>query len=395
MRTNIGKSLEFNGVLKDEENSSISPSLSTQPTHSPQSRSPFHTRYRKYMNRINPSSLRICGLMIAWFFCSLLSLFFAKRALIQSKIPEDFFTAWLFFCSVFFGLLTTKVFRLQNLYKFSWKQLRIVLPLSCAYLVKEILKYASLGRISVNLFNAVRSLGPLFSITLEYILFRHKTSLLVLTTLIPIIAGVTLTSVDELHFSSINIESQLTGIFGLIGSILSTAINTGQNIYSKVLFGREKMDPVSLQIYLSGVSLALMSPALILRFVHSFLRAHYQSTSISELFGFPPHSSLPLLLLAGLINFLGTQFAFSTLSLVSPLSYSVANNFKRVCIPVFAVYFFHEVLGPLNVIGVLLSIIGIVAYERASRSYRQSKVYESGLGSETRHTLPFSIKPSS
>eukprot|EP00183_Erythrolobus_madagascarensis_P000663 CAMPEP_0185853490 /NCGR_PEP_ID=MMETSP1354-20130828/19184_1 /TAXON_ID=708628 /ORGANISM="Erythrolobus madagascarensis, Strain CCMP3276" /LENGTH=363 /DNA_ID=CAMNT_0028554993 /DNA_START=86 /DNA_END=1177 /DNA_ORIENTATION=- len=323
--------------------------------------------------------LRIAFLFVGWFSTSLLALFFIKSALVSSGIPEDLFTAWLLSCSVFFGFIVTKVLRIQALHRFNAKQLRVVLPLSVAYLVKEVLKYAALGRISVNLFNAVRSLAPIFAIGLEYVLFNHRTPPSVFLPLLPIIVGVTLTTVDELHFSfdaATASVSQLAAVAGLIGSILSTAINSGQNIYSKILFGRDRMDPVSLQIYLSAVSLLLLSPSYLFRLCRYIISSLIYHTSSPRAIQLPSASASALLCIAALFNFLSTQLAFNTLSKVSPLSYSVANNFKRVCVPVVAVGFYHEKLGRLNALGVVVSVLGIFAYERVSRSYKQSAAYE-------------------
>jgi len=136
------------------------------------------------------------------------------------------------------------------------------------------------------------------------------------------------------------------------------------------------MDPVSLQIYLSGFSLILLSPTYLFRFARHVLRVAVFHTAELRAVKAMSASDVLLLCTAGLMNFLSTQLAFNTLSQISPLSYSVANNFKRVCVPIVAVGFFHEKLGPLNALGVLVSVIGIFAYERVARSYKQSAAYE-------------------
>mmetsp|Transcript_38485 Transcript_38485/g.151884 ORF Transcript_38485/g.151884 Transcript_38485/m.151884 type:complete len:137 (+) Transcript_38485:153-563(+) len=99
----------------------------------------------------------VVGFFIAaWITSSVVSLFLANSLLKGAEIGEDVFTVWQLACSIMYGLLGTKVLRLHRLSELSRKQVRAIVPLSIAYLVKELLKYASLGRVSVNLFNTIR-----------------------------------------------------------------------------------------------------------------------------------------------------------------------------------------------------------------------------------------------
>jgi solute carrier family 35, member E1 len=314
--------------------------------------------------------------MAGWFVTSLASLFCAKHILHNYPVNEAVFTLSQFTSSVLIGLAFTKVLRLHPLASLSAAQLRAVLPLAAAFLVKEMLKYMAIARVSVNLVNTVRSLGPLFSIALERVALRHSPPRAVVLSIIPTIIGVALTSYDEMNATSSAGLSFVVFLVGLSAAVVSTAINQSQNIYSKILFGQERIDPVSLQIYLSAMSLAIMAPYTI---VHSLYEYTALSASVSSHFTFAPPSLhvAGILFGAGFINFLSSQLAFSTLALISPVSYSVANTFKRVCIAVIAIAVFGEHLSPVNGIGIAVSIAGVFAYEKASRDYKQSKLYRS------------------
>lgn len=306
-----------------------------------------------------------------WFVFSLASLFFAKHVLHVYKINEGVFTLWQFGSSVAYGLIFTKVLRWRPLAVLTRRQMNAVIPLSAAFLVKEVLKYASLARVSVNLVNTIRSLGPLFNVCLEFLFFRHRPQPSVLWSLLPIILGVALTSVDEIHSASGSGIDILISMLGFCAAVLSTAINNGQNIYSKILFGKERIDPVSLQIYLSAISLLIMSP-----FSLSQLIYHAFTSEAPTRHYFAP--SLPVaafMALAGLVNFVASQLAFSTLNKISPLSYSVANTFKRVCIAVVAIFYFNEHLSPINFTGIAISIAGVFVYERSARAYKEARMY--------------------
>lgn len=314
--------------------------------------------------------MKVALFMSLWLTSSVTSLFLSKRILHVFQINEAVFTLWQFALSVLFGMLFTKVFRFQPLASLSSTQFRAVIPLSMTFLVKEVLKYVALSRVSVNLVNTIRSLGPLFNVILEYLWFGHRPPTRVLWALAPIVLGVTLTSVDEINVASES-DSLLIAIMGFLAATLSTAINNGQNIYSKILFGREHIDPVSLQIYLSAISLALMSPFTLIPIVYHSLH----EVGISQKFVLPSRAAIAGLIAAGFCNFIASQLAFNTLRLVSPLSYSVANTFKRVAIAMIAIFFFSERLSVVNGIGILVSIVGIFIYERQARSLKQARQY--------------------
>lgn len=313
----------------------------------------------------------ICLSIAGWFTFSLASLFLAKHVLHVCKVNEAVFTLWQFSSSVLFGLIFTKFLRWHPLAVLSREQIRRVMPLSAAFLIKEMLKYASLARVSVNLVNTIRSLGPLFNVSLEALFFRHRPPPRVLWSLVPIVCGVALTSFEELQTASV-LGAQIvhTGL-GLSAAIASTAINNGQNIYSKILFGKERIDPVSLQIYLSGISLMLMAPGSVSQFFY-----HAATSDAPKRHYFAPSLHVAgIMVLAGFVNFVSSQLAFNTLNRISPLSYSVANTFKRVCIAVIAIFYLGEHLSVVNGAGITVSIAGVFLYERVSRAYKESRMY--------------------
>lgn len=356
--------------------------------------------------------------LMSWIISSVLSLFFSNHLLKNSGIGEDVFTLWQLACSVIYGLLFTKVLRLHPLAELTRTQLRAVVPLSLAYLVKELLKYASLGRVSVNLFNTIRvsyprnpekkrklrtlrrlnlqqltrvyrycslyfcthlrqSSGPFFSIILEIVFLKHFPTNGMVFALIPIIGGVAATSLDEMQAAGESMQLVVYGI-GLFSAVASTAINNAQNIYSKILFGQKRIDPTSLQIYLSAISFLMVMPY---KTTTSLTSGGMANMSIVL---FPNMNLCLQLLVCGFTNFLAAQLAFSTLHLISPVSYSVSNTFKRIVITILAVTVFHERLTLLNGAGIATSIVGVFFYERAVRSYKQAKLYEINHDSRTR-----------
>lgn len=79
-----------------------------------------------------------------------------------------------------------------------------------------------------------------------------------------------------------------------------------------------------------------------------------------------------LLAFAGLGFYLQSAFAYMLMSLVSPVTHSVANCVKRALIIVLSIYRYGEIVTPLNWIGMALVIFGVYFFNTASRIERDS-----------------------
>ena len=73
-----------------------------------------------------------------------------------------------------------------------------------------------------------------------------------------------------------------------------------------------------------------------------------------------------MLPLSGLFNFGQNIAAFTVLSNVSPVSYSVATVTKRVVIIVTSLQLLHNPVTPYNVLGMAMAILGIAFYNKVS-----------------------------
>jgi multidrug transporter EmrE-like cation transporter len=79
-----------------------------------------------------------------------------------------------------------------------------------------------------------------------------------------------------------------------------------------------------------------------------------------------------LLSFAGLGFYLQSAFAYMLMSLVSPVTHSVANCVKRALIIVLSIYRYGEDVTPLNWSGMALVICGVYFFNSASRSEREA-----------------------
>lgn len=78
-----------------------------------------------------------------------------------------------------------------------------------------------------------------------------------------------------------------------------------------------------------------------------------------------------LLVCDGLGFYLQSAFAYLLMSLVSPVTHSVANCVKRALLIMLSIFHFGDIVTPLNWSGMVLVIVGVYVFNAASRLERQ------------------------
>lgn len=199
--------------------------------------------------------------------------------------------------------------------------------------------------------------------------------------LIPLTVGVILTC-----------SVQFSGNFlGIVCAFGGAVIFVTQNIFSKTLFNEaaraeadgagsgpeaRKLDKLNLLCYCSGLAFLLTAPIWFwtdgLSLLASLLKD--DEPHLSKLAKKGATIYLPLeFLFNGIFHFGQNILAFILLSLVSPVTYSVASLIKRVFVIVVAIVWFGNTTTPLQAFGICLTFIGLYLYDRTNDSSKADR----------------------
>ena len=83
---------------------------------------------------------------------------------------------------------------------FSWSSYVSLLPAATALIGSRVLTYVSYGQIPASLTHTIKASAPIFSVFLSRFYLKHVVHPVVVLSLVPIIVGVTLSSVTDVEF---------------------------------------------------------------------------------------------------------------------------------------------------------------------------------------------------
>ena len=256
------------------------------------------------------------------------------------------------------------------------------MPLALFQIGGHILSSTATEKIPVSLVHTIKGLSPLFTVLAYRLVFHIHYPTATYLSLIPLTLGVILAC-------SVEFSGNLFGVLCAFGGAL---IFVTQNIFSKKLFNeaaraeadgpgiapaQRKLDKLNLLCYSSGLAFVLTFPIWLWTDALPLYSAPLSLTPQSISSPIPSHASsvyLPLeFFFNGIFHFTQNMLAFILLSLVSPVTYSVASLIKRVFVIVIAIVWFGNSTTSLQAAGIALTFLGLYLYDRTSDSAKANQ----------------------
>jgi solute carrier family 35, member E1 len=254
----------------------------------------------------------------------------------------------------------------------SWDVAYTAFPLSIFQLLGHLLSSYATSKIPVSLVHTIKGLSPLFTVIAYRAVYRIRYKRATYLSLIPLTLGVMLACSTD--FS--------TNFWGISASLVAAIVFVTQNIFSKKLFTESaraeadghshhprKLDKLNLLCYCSVGAFLFSAPVWFYTEGVDILQDVWKDASIDlvEKKGSLDHGQLALeFVFNGIFHFFQNIMAFVLLSMLSPVSYSVASLIKRVWVIVVAVVWFRSSTTSVQVAGIALTCFGLYLYDRTS-----------------------------
>lgn len=310
--------------------------------------------------------------------------------------------AWL---ATIFPSLCTKIAVLKHpIRRPSRDVIMTTLPLAAFQIGGHLLSSTATAKIPVSLVHTIKGLSPLFTVLAYRIFYDIRYPKTTYLSLVPLTVGVMLACSGKASYGG--------QLLGVIQALLATLIFVTQNIVSKKIFNEaakaeseapgmqsKKLDKLNLLCYSSGMAFIVTLPIWFwsegITLLGDFLYDGALDLSNNPLA--MDHGRLTLeFIFNGVFHFSQNMLAFILLSMVSPVTYSVASLIKRVFVIVLAIIWFRSPTTPVQAVGIALTFLGLYLYDRTSESNKADRkarmITQSRSGTPL---LPLNESPSS
>lgn len=222
---------------------------------------------------------------------------------------------------------------------------RHMVLVGCTRFMTVVLGLVALNYVAVSFTETIKSSAPLFTVLISRCLLGEQTGLYVNLSLMPVMFGLALCSINEISF-------ELTGFIAAMATNLTECI---QNVYSKMLISGDKFKytPAELQFFTSMASIVVQIPATILLVD---LDNVTNSFSIHLIFCY---------ILNGIFFHFQSITAYVLMDYISPVTHSVANTAKRAFLIWLSVLMFGNPVTLLSGMGTFTVIAGVFMYIKA------------------------------
>ncbi|XP_065203203.1 solute carrier family 35 member E1 homolog [Planococcus citri] len=322
--------------------------------------------------------ITILTLCILWYSSSSSNSVIGKLLLNEFPFPMTVTMVQLLSITVYSGPFFN-VWGVRKFADISWPYyMKIIVPLALGKFFVSVLTHVSIWKVPVSYAHTVKATMPLFSVVLSRVILGEKQTCRVYASLLPIVTGVLIATLTELSFD----------VMGLISALVATLQMSLQNIFSKKVLQDVGIHHLRLLHILGRLAFFMFIPFWLYFDLQKILSETVIMTDRR-------YYIMALLFADGLLNWLQNIFAFTIMSMVTSLTFAVANATKRVFIIFLSLFILGNPVTPVNVFGMMLAVVGVLAYNKAKYDARMSdskKTLLPFIKSRREDQLPFDYK---
>jgi solute carrier family 35, member E1 len=285
-------------------------------------------------------------LFLMWYAFNIIFNLMNKQVLNAWSKPLALSTVQLAVGSVM--VLTQWGLKLSKRPKITRKLLKALFLPTLGHLVGHVSTCVSFSYVAVSFAHIVKAAEPAVSSLGSALFLGEIYSPAVYLSLLPIIAGVSLSAVSELSFSWA----------GFLFAMLSNVAFAARNVFSKRNMGDFKDDPTLTPANIYGIM--------------SIIALLVEIPFALAIEGIPALPSLrigKLLLGSGVFYTLYNTVSFMALGRTGVLTHAVGNILKRASVIVVSILFFRTPIRAMNGVGMGIAIAGTALYAFAKRRF--------------------------
>ena len=226
--------------------------------------------------------------------------------------------------------------------------LKVILPVVAMLATGHVTSTLAPAYGTVAFSNIIKTAEPLFTCAFSVLLYRRAFPISVYASLLLVVCGVGLVSAREVNFSS----------FSLAAGMLSNAAFALYSIGAKGLL--HTRDARTTYAILTALSCLVLTPIACVMEWSGLGASRLAAANLA-----PAHTGwrlVGLLTFTGLMQYLSNEVAFCTLSMIHPITYALANTFKRSIVVVASLIFFRQSLPPAGAAGAGIALLGALCY---------------------------------
>lgn len=302
------------------------------------------------------------SLLALWYLFSFFTIVLNKYILTVLGGEASFLAQTQMFMSVIFGAITIYVLPCCVNQRTNTECHRIAFVrnmsiLGCLRFGTVVCSLISLKHVAVSFTETVKASAPLFTVIFSFMILREKAGLLVMFSLIPIMAGLSICSANEISFNMI----------GFVAAVSNNIMDCIQNVFSKkLLSGESSYSPPELQFFTGAAALFVQIPFWIYQYLTNF---HVNFKKMDYFF-------IGMLILDSFTFYLQSITAYGLMALISPITFSVANTVKRTLLIWLSVIVFANHVTWLSGLGTMFVTLGVVFYQKAKQVEKTTKLKE-------------------